>query len=157
MAAFVRATWLPKNLRRNLCFKQGVDNRAFWGGVTCASGNGLRQDTFNPREIGDFRLHIFKMRLGNDLNLSAGLGSVIDQSEQPAYFFQREAKIAGPHNELQPSDMSIVIASISFCGAVRVRHDTDRLVVSDGFKIAAGGACQIDASKGFHASVIHFQ
>jgi hypothetical protein len=69
MAAFVRATWLPKNLRRNLCIKQGINNRAFRGGVACASRDGLRQDTFNPREIGDFRLHIFKMRLGNGLNL----------------------------------------------------------------------------------------
>jgi hypothetical protein len=71
-----------------LTFEKCVDHRTFWCGVACTSSDGFRQDTFDPREIGYFRLHIFKMRLSNGLDLSAGLRPVIDQPEQPANFFQ---------------------------------------------------------------------
>ena len=124
-----------------LTFEKCVNHRTFWCGVACTSSDGFRQDTFDPREIGYFRLHIFKMRLSNGLDLSAGLRPVIDQPEQPANFFQGETEIAGPHDELQPFDMNIIIASIPFCGARWVGHDTDRLVVADGFEIAARGPC----------------
>jgi len=107
---------------RCLNFEEGANDGAFGGGIVGAPGDRLRKSTFDPREVSDFRPHVFQMVLGYGLNFGAGLRPVIDQSQQPANFFQSEAKIAGTHNEFQPFDMGIIIASVegSGCWSARV-------------------------------------
>jgi hypothetical protein len=133
-----------------------VNDGAFRGGIAGAPGDGFRQDVFDPLKVRDLRPNVSQMVLGDRLNLGAGLRPVIDQPQQPANFFQRKAEITGPHDEFQPSDMDIILASVAFCSARRVRHDAGRLVISDGFKVAACGTREIDPPKRLHGSVIHF-
>ena len=71
-----------------------VDHRTFGCGIACASGDSFRQDSLNTLKISNFCLHIFKVRFGDSLDLSARLGAVVHQSEQPPNFFQREPEIA---------------------------------------------------------------
>lgn len=74
--------------------KKRVDHRAFGYGITGASRDSFRQDPLNALKIGDLCLNLLKVCLGNGLDLSARLGSVVHQSEQPSNFFQREPEIA---------------------------------------------------------------
>ena len=119
------------------CIKKCVDNSAFRRGITGASRNGFRQDALYALQIGNLGLNIAQMILGDNLNFGACPGLVIDQPKQPANFLKREAKIAGSHDEFQPFDMSIVIASIAFHAARRVWHNADLFVVADGFQVTA--------------------
>ena len=79
----------------------------------------------------------------DDLNLGTGPGLFIDQPKQSANLFEREAEITRPHDEFQPSNMGIIVASVALRIARRVRHNPDLFVIANGFEVAARCAGQI--------------
>src|SRR5260370_19613049 len=75
------------------------------------------------------------MACGDPLALRASIAAGINESQQFRHFCEREAHLATPPDEAEPSDMLAFIVSVSAWGAVRAWHQTDAFIIAHGFEI----------------------
>src|SRR5262249_13121518 len=86
----------------------------------------------------------------NLLDLCAGVATGIDESRQFPFLIEREPELAASTDEVEPLDMSGLIAAVSAASPGGARHKADALVVPDGFKVDAGRLRQLSDRKCSH-------
>lgn len=105
------------------------------GAIGCSPSRALldrcSEKPLKLRQIPHLITHTFKMMFRDVANLIAGRVARATQREDRPNLIRREAKLASASNELKPSDVTFVIASVPPIRARRRRDQPDSLEVAN--------------------------
>jgi len=118
--------------------EQDVNHRTIRDLALVALGRYLRQYLFDTPQIGNLALDAANMVEGKSLYFPTAICTAINQFQKPSHILDAKAKLAPPVDKTQPTEMIIAIHPVPARAAWRVGHQSDFLVITDGFDIAAG-------------------
>ena len=95
--------------RRAVGIEERVDDRAIGYGVAAALSGHRLEHPLQPPQIGNLAADFADMIARQLLDLSARIGAAVDETEQLAYFLDRETEVAASPDEVEPSDEALSV------------------------------------------------